>query len=107
VLCTYIGLPRFLFCGYWLASPIIHVIIIFTIEISKANLTRANVLGIVSTGVKLFATLIIIIFKTSENIPRVSQIIGLKMKSNKGFIKTLIRAKVMQNIISFSVPDVI
>ncbi len=77
-----------------------------TIEISKANFTKANVLGIDSTGVKLFAILIIPIFITTENIPKVSQIIGFKIKSNIGFIKVFIRAKVIQNIISLSVPDI-
>jgi len=74
------------------------------IEIIKVNFIKAILLGIIKTGVILLAVLMIIIFKTTEKIPKVNQIIGLKMKSNIGRNITLNKAKVIQKIINLSIP---
>jgi len=75
-------------------------------EINKVIFIKAILLGIVKTGVILLAVLIINIFKTTENIPKVNQIMGLKMKSNTGRSKTLNKAKVIQKMINLSIPAV-
>jgi hypothetical protein len=75
-----------------------------TIEIIKVNFIKAILLGIVKTGVTLLAVLIINIFKTKEKTPKLSQIIGLKIKSNIGRSKTLNNAKVIQKTTNLSIP---
>jgi hypothetical protein len=76
-------------------------------EIIKVNFIKAILLGIINTGVILLAVLMITIFKTTEKIPKVNQIMGLKMKSNIGCSITLNKAKVIQKMINLSIPATI